>query len=384
MAVEFDQSPVDFSTTIKVIGVGGAGGNAINTMVESGIEGVEFIVANTDIMDLRKSKAQIKVQIGEKLTKGHGGGADPKIGREAALESRDELVAALKGADMLFISAGLGGGTGTGAAPVVAEIARELDILTLAIITKPLKNENAQRMKNFDHGLANLRQYVDSFIVIPNDKMTELDENCSIFDVFKKADEVIYDATRAMSDIIVKRGYINVDFADVKTVIANNGYALVGTSIYEGEDRAIKAANGAISNPLLNDIKLTGCKAILVNITAGMDALFKEFDTITSIFNSETGSNTETITGLVFDEQMKGKICVTVFASGIRDETAKEMGIPEFVHIKNPEPKTGRAGELLNSNTAHKKAADASGRSHLAQKDKEDIKVPSFMRRFKD
>lgn len=382
MSIEFDQSPVTFSNTIKVIGVGGAGGNAVNTMISKGLKGVEFIVANTDIMDLQKSKAQTKVQIGTILTKGHGGGADPKIGREAALESKEELKKAIAGADMLFISAGLGGGTGTGAAPVVAEIARDLSILTLAIVTKPLKNENSHRMQNFDHGLVNLRQFVDSFIVIPNDKMTEIDNNLSVFEVFGKADEVIYDATKAMSDIITKRGYINVDFADVKAVIANNGCALVGTSICDGEDRAIRAASGAISNPLLNDIKLNGCKALLINVTAGKDALFSEFEEITSIFNNETGNNTNTITGLLLDEEMEGKICVTVFASGIIDETQKKLGIPPLVHINNTELRKRSADDLIRAQSGTDNIISAS--SPPERQSQESRMVPKFMQKFKD
>lgn len=385
MTIEFDQSPVSFSTVIKVIGVGGAGGNAVNTMIERGIDGVEFIVANTDIMDLRKSKAKTKIQIGEKLTKGHGGGADPKIGREAALESREDIITAIKGADMLFISAGLGGGTGTGAAPIIAELARELEILTLGILTKPLKNENTQRMQNFDHGLANLRQYVDSYIVIPNDKIAEIDDGTSIFNLFKKADTIIYDAAKAMSDIINKSGYINVDFADVKSVIANMGYALMGTSVCEGDERAVRAAQEAISNPLLNNVKLCGCKAVLLNITAGDDTPYQDFDTITSIISSETGAETKTIIGLVHDKEMEGKICVTIFASGIVDETAQKIGIPPLVHIKTKETKTPNISDVLQTPSyGTKQSSSFNEVSHNSKNKKEELSIPSFMRRFKD
>ena len=381
MGIEYDRSEPEFNTNIKVIGVGGAGGNAVNTMIEKGIDGVEFIVANTDIKDLRKSSAKIKIQIGEKLTKGCGTGANPEKGKAAALESKEQLTDSIKGADMLIISAGFGGGTGTGAAPVIAEIAREMNILSLAIITKPLQFENNQRMQNYEQGLTEIRQHIDSFIVIPNDKIIDIDDGSSVFNVFKKADGVIYDAAKAMSDVINKSGYIQVDFADVQTVMANNGCALVGTSICEGENKAEQCARQAISNPLMNEIKLSGCSALLVNITGGEDTTFKDFQTIMSIFKEETGSNTKTIAGLVRDDAMKGSVSVTVFASGIVDEATKKMGIPPLVHIKNKDNKTHRAGELLNPQWENTSISKINSTNNQLSS-KEEIKVPSFMLKF--
>jgi cell division protein FtsZ len=391
MPIEFDQTPGEFSTTIKVIGVGGAGGNAVNTMIDFGIQGVEYIVANTDIMDLKKSKAKNKVQLGQKITKGHGTGANPKVGKEAAEESREEIKKALAGADMLFIAAGLGGGTGTGAAPVVAEVAREMDILTLGIFTKPFASEGLRRKQNYEEGLTDVRQFIDSYIVIPNDKLNDISAGMVIFEVFKKADGIIYEAAKAMSDIINLSGYINVDFADVKSVLSNMGYSLMGTGVCEGENRAVNASKAAISNPLLSEVNLTGCKAILLNITVGNDMIFSEFDEIISVVNNETGNSTNTIIGLVHDEKMTGKICVTIFATGIADAHSEQNPTPPpLIHIKNsPTPdKDKDLNDILNGiNKTESSCEDSSPRTRAKETNRsnsEEIEIPTFMRRFND
>ena len=382
--IEFDQSPGFFSTTIKVIGVGGAGGNAINTMIDNGIQGVEFIVANTDVMDLKKSKAKIKVQLGQKITKGHGTGNNPELGMDAALESQEEIRKVLEGADMLFIAAGFGGGTGTGAAPVIAEIAKEMEILTLGIFTSPFEKEGIKKKQNYENGLSRIKDNIDSYIIIPNDKLSSICADMVICDVFKKADSIIYDAAKAMSDIINLSGYINVDFADVKTVLGNMGYALMGTGICDGEERAVRAAKEAISNPLLNDISLSGCKAILINITIGNDMKFTEFEEIMSVVNNEAGPSANIITGLVIDEEMTGKICVTIFATGL---ASKDKSQPNFIHYKNPGDSSNELTEIFRRIDNCKELDIDNPKLNKPQREvvkNEDIGIPAFMRRFSD
>jgi cell division protein FtsZ len=383
--IEFDQSPDFFSTTIKVIGVGGAGGNAVNTMIDKGIQGVEFIVANTDVMDLKKSKAKIKVQLGQKITRGHGTGNNPEIGKEAAIESLDELRSVLEDTDMLFIAAGFGGGTGTGAAPIIAELAKEMDILTLGIFTSPFAQEGLKKQQNFETGLTRIREKIDSYIIIPNDKLSGICADMIIFDVFKKADSIIYDAAKAMSDIINRSGYINVDFADVKTVIGKMGYALMGTGICDGEDRAVRAAKEAISNPLLDDISLSGCKSILINITIGNDMKFTEFEEIMSVINSESGPSANIISGLVVDEEMNGKIAVTIFATGLAH--LKDKNYPNLIHYKNEDDNNSELNEIFKRIGNSKENDIDTTKSYTQQKEtskSEDIGIPAFMRRFSD
>lgn len=385
MTLEFDQSQIDFSTNIKAIGVGGGGGNAINTMINRGIEGLEFIAANTAVGELHKSLAKTKLQLGQKITAGKGAGADINIGKQAAQESQEEINSTIKGADMLLISAGFGGGTGTGAAPVIAELAKEQGILTLAIVTKPLKAENNDRLQNFEKGLANLRNHVDSYIVVPNDKVIEIDDGTCIFNVFEKANNIIYDAAKAISDIINKSGYIDVDFADVRTVIKDMGYALVGTSICEGEDRASRVVQEAISNPLLNNIGLAGCKTLLTNITVAEDAKYTEYENIVNQLSSETGPDTKTIVGLVRDDSMKGKIRLTIFASGITDERASKIGNPPLIHIKNKEKNNPNINDILQGSKTG--AGDVKGKnqySETSSTSREQKGVPSFMKKFKN
>ncbi len=315
--IDFDEKPMQIGSVIKIVGVGGAGGNAINTMIDNNLVGVEFIAANTDMMDLAKSKAKLKLQVGKKLTRGLGTGANPDLGRQAAEESKDDIRSQLEGADMVFIAAGMGGGTGTGGAPVIAKIARDLGILTLGIVSKPFDTEGAKRRQNADEGIRNLTEYVDTLIVIPNDKLKEIYSDMHIISAFHKADNVLYEAAKAVSDIINLSGYINVDFADVRTVMQNMGYALMGTGTAEGDARAINATREALLNPLLSDIRLQGCQAMLINITAGTDMKMSELEEVTQVVNSETGSTDNIIMGLIIDEKMNGKLSVTIIATGL-------------------------------------------------------------------
>jgi cell division protein FtsZ len=329
--IEFDEKPMQIGSVIKIIGVGGAGGNAINTMIDNNLTGVEFIAANTDMMDLQKSRAKMKLQVGKKSTRGLGTGANPDLGRQAAEESKDDIRSQLEGADMVFIAAGMGGGTGTGGAPVVAKIARDMGILTLGIVSKPFGSEGQKRKQNAEEGIRNLSEHVDTLIVIPNEKLKEIYADLGIKSAFHKADNVLYEAAKAVSDIINLSGYINVDFADVRTVMQNMGYALMGTGTAEGESRAIHAAREALLNPLLSDIKLDGCQALLINITASSDMKMSELEEVSQVVVSETGSAANIIMGLIFDEEMQGKISVTIIATGL---TCSEEQIMAFSNIK--------------------------------------------------
>ncbi|RLC48341.1 MAG: cell division protein FtsZ [Candidatus Cloacimonadota bacterium] len=315
-----------FRTNIKIVGVGGAGNNAIETMIENKLEGVEFVSINTDLQQLGRCSAKKKVQIGKKLTKGLGTGARPEIGKQSAEENIEDIRESIKGADMVFITAGMGGGTGTGAAPITAQIAREEGALTLAIVTYPFVNEGKRREKNADIGLKELQENVNTMIVIKNDKLTEIYGDMPLVTSFKKADEVLFQAARSVSDIINYNGYINVDFSDVKTVMSEMGYALMGSGVGEGEDKAIIATKNAINNPLLDGVKLVGSRAILINITAGYDLKTSEFETITKIISDEAGEDANIIQGVIFDENMKDKVSVTVIAAGV---TADTMDFPK-------------------------------------------------------
>ncbi|HOD17602.1 MAG TPA: cell division protein FtsZ [Candidatus Cloacimonadota bacterium] len=383
--IEFDEKPMQIGSVIKIIGVGGAGGNAINTMIDNKLSGVEFIAANTDMMDLQKSKAKMKLQIGKKLTRGLGTGANPELGRQAAEESQDEIRAQLEGADMVFIAAGMGGGTGTGGAPVVAKIARELGILTLGIVSKPFASEGAKRMQNAEDGIRNLSEHVDTMIVIPNEKLKEIYSDLEIKTAFYKADNVLYEAAKAVSDIINLSGYINVDFADVRTVMQNMGYALMGTGTAEGEGRAINAARGALLNPLLADIKLQGCQALLINITAGPDMKMSELDEVSQAVISETGSNANIIMGLILDEEMKGKISVTIIATGLScsEEQFRQLS---SIHPKPQESAIEDIGKILShlNYTEPKQAEAASDMNKDDTIPLSSIKtdIPSFLKAY--
>ncbi|HPK59805.1 MAG TPA: cell division protein FtsZ [Candidatus Cloacimonas sp.] len=318
--IEFDEKPSQIGTNIKIIGVGGAGGNALNTMIENNLYGVEFIAANTDSRDLAKSKANMKLQLGKKLTRGLGTGANPEIGARSAEESKDDIKSHLDGADMVFLTAGMGGGTGTGAAPIIAKIAREMGILTFGIVTSPFPFEGKKRAENAMYGIKHLCEFVDTLLVIPNSKLCEIYSTLALEDAFHQADNVLYEAAKAVSDIINVTGLINVDFADVKSIMQNMGYALIGSGVAEGDDRAINAARAAIDNPLLTHISLQGCQSLLLNITAGHDILMSEFDEVSNVIVSETGKAANIIMGIILDDSMAGKIRVTIIATGLDKE----------------------------------------------------------------
>jgi cell division protein FtsZ len=303
---------------IKVIGIGGGGGNAVEHMVTSNIEGVDFICANTDAQALQKSMSRTVLQLGNSITKGLGAGANPEIGRQAAMEDRDRIQEALEGADMVFITAGMGGGTGTGAAPIVAQVAREMGILTVAVVTKPFPFEGKKRMDVAMRGMDELRQYVDSLITIPNEKLLAvLGKNVSLLSAFKSANDVLLGAVQGIAELITRPGMINVDFADVRTVMSEMGMAMMGTGSANGEDRARAAAQAAVSSPLLEEVNLSGARGILVNVTAGEDLTIGEFSEVGDAIKEFASENATVVVGTVIDPTMSGELRVTVVATGL-------------------------------------------------------------------
>jgi cell division protein FtsZ len=319
------------SAKMKVIGVGGAGGNAINTMVEGGLQGVDFISINTDAQALEQNKAQSKIQIGKRLTQGLGAGANPEIGRRAIEEDKDEVVDALQSADMVFITAGMGGGTGTGAAPIVAEIAKDHGALTVGIVTKPFHFEGMKRMQRADQGIEELRRNVDTLIIIPNQRLfAVVDKSTPLLDAFKVADEVLLHATKGISDLIAIPGLINLDFADVRTVMAEMGHALMGTGYANGEGKAVQAAQQAISSPLLEGVSIKGAQGVLVNITGGSQMTLHEISEATTIIYEEAGDKANIIFGAVIDENLQDSIFVTVIATGF-DSDSRFQNVPKRV-----------------------------------------------------
>ncbi|NQX88051.1 MAG: cell division protein FtsZ [Halioglobus sp.] len=315
---------VPSNAVIKVIGVGGGGGNAVKHMIENEVEGVDFICANTDAQALSDVVSKTILQLGGDITKGLGAGANPDIGRAAAMEDRDRIADALKGADMVFITAGMGGGTGTGGAPVVAEVARELGILTVAVVTRPFAFEGKKRLAIALEGLAELEQHVDSLITIPNEKLLEvLGRNTSLLDAFREANDVLLGAVQGIADLIIRPGMINVDFADVRTVMSEMGMAMMGTGYAKGENRAQQAAESAIASPLLDDINLAGARGILVNITAGHDLSLGEFSEVGETVEEYASEDATVVVGTVIDTTMKEEIKVTVVATGLSAEAAR-------------------------------------------------------------
>jgi cell division protein FtsZ len=302
---------------IKVIGVGGGGSNAVNRMVRAGFEGVEFIVANTDLQAIRDNAAPIKLQIGSRLTKGLGAGADPSVGRSAALEDTDKILQALDGADMIFVTAGLGGGTGTGAAPVIASLASELGALTVAVVTRPFKFEGKKRQQQAERGLEALRDCVDTIITIPNERLlTIIDRSTPMTDAFGTADDVLRQAIQGISDLILVPGLINLDFADVKTIMSGMGLAMMGTGVAEGEGRAMEAAKRAISSPLLEGASVNGARGVIINVTGGPDLSLMEVSDASSIVQEAADEDANIIFGAVVDPALKGKVKITVIATG--------------------------------------------------------------------
>jgi cell division protein FtsZ len=326
------------NAVIKVIGVGGGGGNALEHMVANEIEGVDFICANTDAQALRKSAATTQLQLGTDITKGLGAGANPDVGRQAALEDRERIMEVINGADMVFITAGMGGGTGTGAAPVVAQVAKEMGILTVAVVTKPFPFEGGKRLKIANSGLEELSQHVDSLITIPNEKLLAvLGKQMSLLDAFKAANDVLLGAVQGIAELITREGMINVDFADVRTVMSEMGMAMMGTGHAHGEDRAKEAARAAVSSPLLEDVDLSGARGVLVNITAGLDMTIGEFEEVGNTVKEFASEDATVVVGTVIDPEMTDELRVTVVATGLGAEKAAAIAPIETVEAPHIE-----------------------------------------------
>jgi cell division protein FtsZ len=329
--IEFDENK-NLAAKVKVIGIGGGGNNALSTMISYQLTGVDFIAANTDAQALAANLAPIKLQLGANLTKGLGAGANPEIGRKAALEDVDKIREVLKGADMVFITAGLGGGTGTGGAPVIAEVAREVGALTVAIVTKPFHFEGKKRMKQAEEGLSNLRMTADALITIPNQRLLSISgKSMTLLEAFEKADEILFHAAKGISDIIVGQGIINLDFADVRTIMSETGMALMGTGISSGENRSVEAAQRAISSPLLEDISIEGARGLLINITGGPNMTLNEINEATTLVQKEAHEDANIIWGMVIDQAMKEELRVTVIATGFG--RAEEKGVSRFKKV---------------------------------------------------
>ncbi|WP_298438674.1 cell division protein FtsZ [Geobacter sp.] len=381
---EFDES-IDQCAKIKVVGVGGGGGNAVNTMIENRIQGVEFIVANTDVQALRSNRAPDKIQIGRQLTKGLGAGADPNKGREAALEDREQLAETLKGADMIFIACGMGGGTGTGAAPIIAEVAREVGALTVGVVTKPFTYEGRNRINKADEGIRELKKHVDSLVVIPNDRLISLaGKSMSILDAFRPSDDVLRQAVQGISEIITGHGLINVDFADVRTVMSERGMAMMGIGIASGENRAADAANRAISSPLLEDIDVSGAKGVLVNITGSSSMTMDEFQTVSRAIHEKVHEDAIIIVGMAIDETLGEQIKVTAVVTGFGDRFDLEKGRQE---IKNVTPLTGRQepNREIPTFIREKQQREAYTRQrNIFSEDDDQYDIPTFLRKSVD
>ncbi len=370
------------SAVIKVIGVGGGGGNAVAHMVETGIEGVDFICANTDSQALKGSRVRTSLQIGCNITKGLGAGADPDIGRQAAMEDRDRILEVIEGADMLFITAGMGGGTGTGAAPIVAQVAKELGILTVAVVTKPFLMEGNKRMQIADQGISELGKYVDSLITIPNEKLlTVLGGETTLLDAFRAANQVLQGAVQGIAELITRPGLINVDFADVRTVMSEMGMAMMGSGEASGEDRAREAAEAAASSPLLEDINLKGANGILVNVTAGMDLSIGEFQEVGNTVKEYASENATVVVGTVIDPDMTDRIRVTVVATGLGRQAATAESPMRIV--RRPAAHSEPNYQTLDKPTVQRKRAVGDGLEGSGLQE-ELLDIPAFLRRQAD
>ena len=372
------------NAVIKVIGVGGGGGNAVQNMSTAGVEGVEFIYANTDAQALKNSSAGTVLQLGCGITKGLGAGADPDVGRQAALEDRERIQELIEGTDMLFVTAGMGGGTGTGAAPVVAELAREMGILVVAVVTKPFPFEGNKRMHVAREGIRNLAQHVDSLITIPNEKLlTVLGKDAGLLDAFKSADAVLHNAVSGIAELITRPGLINVDFADVRTVMSEMGMAMMGAGKASGENRARTAADAALSSPLLEEFNLAGARGILVNVTAGMDLSIGEFEEVGSCVKAVASDDATVVVGTVIDPEITGEMRVTVVATGLENSLTRMTDKPARPVERNIEGEVNYA-ELDRPTVMRKKRAEGSDVNAGSQADMEYLDVPAFLRRQAD
>ncbi len=381
---EFEENASQ-TARMKVVGVGGGGGNAVNRMIEEHLEGVEFISVNTDAQALLNSKSDVKIQIGKKLTRGLGAGARPEIGRQAIEENRDEVSRTLSGADLVFVTCGMGGGTGTGAAPIVCELAKQAGALTVGIVTKPFLFEGRKRMRQADEGIAEMAKHVDTMIVVPNERLLAVvGKGIPFQDALKKADEVLLQATGGISSIITKAGVVNVDFADVRTVMKDGGSAIMGTGIGRGDDRAVEAAKMAIESPLLDNITIAGARGVLINITGGNEMTLGDINTIAEIVKEAVGEESEIIFGAVNEPAMQGEVRVTVIATGF-ERKAGPMG---FAHRGStpvipidPSARTRPAPSIGGGNAV---PAPRPRPSQRPVEDLSDMEIPTFIRRQMD
>ena len=379
------------SAVIKVIGVGGGGGNAVQHMVEASIDGVDFICANTDAQALQAMSARTTLQIGSEITKGLGAGANPDVGRQAAHDDRERIAEVIEGSDMLFITAGMGGGTGTGAAPVVASVAKELGILTVAVVTKPFTFEGSRRLHVAHNGIKELSQYVDSLITIPNEKLQAvLGKQISLLDAFKSANDVLLGAVQGIAELITRPGLINVDFADVRTVMSEMGMAMMGSGTAKGDDRAREAAEAAVASPLLEDIDLMGANGILVNVTAGLDLGIGEFEEVGNTVKEFASENATVVVGTVIDPDMHDELRVTVVATGLGSQSRPSGEKPSLVHVTRKEKVQiagGGEGLPVTAETDYDKPTVLRKRNKATASTAEDmdyLDIPAFLRRQAD
>lgn len=383
------------NAVIKVVGVGGGGGNAVQYMVSRGVEGVDFVAINTDAQVLRKSNAKTTLQIGGSFTKGLGAGANPDVGRQAALEDRDRIEEVLKGSDMIFITSGMGGGTGTGASPVVAQVAKEMDILVVAVVTKPFGFERNKRMTVAEKGIAELSQYVDSLIVIPNDKLAAvLGQEITLINAFQSANEVLLGAVQGIADIITRPGLINVDFADVRTVMSEMGMAMMGTGVATGESRARRAADAALASPLLEDVNFAGAKGVLVNITAGMDLTIGELQEVGTAIEAFADENATVVVGTVLDPSMSGEVRVTVVATGLGRALQGAQPVPKPKQERQEKPEAAPMIQVVKATGTdgqpdwkrlERPTYERRQRDDLPDvQDQEYLDIPAFLRRQAD
>lgn len=418
--MEYFELEPESKARIKVIGVGGGGGNAINNMINSSLKGVSFIAANTDVQALKHSEAEYKLQLGEKLTKGLGAGASAEVGRDATQESMDAVREAIGECDMVFITAGMGGGTGTGASPIIAEAAKDLGALTVAVITKPFFFEGKRRLQQAENGIANLKEVVDSIITIPNDRLLSLaSKKASFLEMLKRADEVLYYAVKGISDLIMVPGLINLDFADVKSVMSEMGLALMGTGIAQGEGRAREAAMKAITSPLLEDVSIEGAQGVLMNITSGPDLTIDEVNEAASTISESAHDEAEIYFGTVFDQEAGDELRITVIATGIKNEeeiakraTSRKdtnkvtnlsnhrkggvqnteqvslQGMKQSWSKVDTETPTylrwGRGGQKTTTQKQQQTSAASPGEEEFIFDDEEDFEIPSFIRKQAD